>query len=187
MTTLAVATFLALLTLLAVAGIAITWIGVALSRFGGVSLSPLRAGAQPAALWVAFGVALAATGGSLYFSEVAHFTPCLLCWYQRIAMYPLVIILGVAALRGDFAVRRYVLPLSVIGGLISVYHIAVERLPTLAAGSSCSAIAPCDLKWIDVFGFITIPTMAFVAFAAIATVLFVFAQPTTPEEEEQQS
>src|SRR5207342_697395 len=75
---------------------------------------------------LAFVVALIATLGSLYLSEVAHFVPCRLCWYQRIAMYPLPIILAVGWWKRDSGVRRYALPLAVVGACISVYHVLVE-------------------------------------------------------------
>jgi disulfide bond formation protein DsbB len=125
-------------------------------------------------LWLAFGVALVATGGSLFFSEIEHFVPCKLCWFQRIAMYPLAVILGIAAWRGDVDVRRYVVPLAGIGALISLYHIGVERLPGLPTGS-CSLDAPCDLIWVERFGFVTIPVMALAAFLAIITLLVAYA------------
>ncbi|HEX7171968.1 MAG TPA: disulfide bond formation protein B [Candidatus Limnocylindria bacterium] len=136
----------------------------------------------PGALWLAVVVATVATAGSLYFSEVAGFVPCALCWYQRIAMYPLVLVLGIAALRGDVQVRRYVGPMAAIGAVISIYHIGVERLPGLPTGS-CSLEAPCDLIWVERFGFITIPVMALAGFLAILALLFACAgrgaDPTT--------
>ena len=119
-------------------------------------------------------VAGAATAGSLIYSEVYLFEPCRLCWYQRIAMYPLVVILGIAAVRGDVSVRRYVAPIAVIGAAISIWHIGVERLPGLPSGS-CSISAPCDLIWVERFGFVTIPVMALAGFLAILTLLLVYA------------
>ena len=119
-------------------------------------------------------VAATATGGSLWFSEVAGFPPCQLCWYQRIAMYPLVVVLGIAAVRRDVQIRRYAGPVAAIGALISLYHIGVERLPGLPTGS-CSLEAPCDLIWVERFGFVTIPVMALAGFLAILTLLFVYA------------
>jgi disulfide bond formation protein DsbB len=177
-----VATFLALLTLVAGAGVLLTLLAVGGARLGalGTGVTRVRGALQPAALWLAFGVALVATAGSLYFSEVANFTPCVLCWYQRIAMYPLVLIVGIAAVRSDFGIRRYAGALAVVGALISAYHIAVERLPGLPTGS-CSLAAPCDLIWVERFGFITIPVMALVAFAAISTALLVYGS-AKPEE-----
>lgn len=135
------------------------------------------------ALVAAFVVAALATLGSLYFSEVAHFEPCRLCWYQRIAMYPLVIILGMAAWRGDAGVRRYVVPLAAVGALIAAYHYALEWLPWLDSGV-CSAATPCTLVWFREFGFISLPYLALSAFLLIlALVSFVPARLTGDRED----
>ncbi len=77
--------------------------------------------------------------GSLYMSEVAHLIPCTDCWYQRIAMYPIAIILGIAAYRNDAKIRVYVAPLAVIGGIISIYHYLIQWFPNLE-GTSCSTV-----------------------------------------------
>ncbi len=121
----------------------------------------------PHALSVALGIATTATLGSLYFSEVAHFIPCELCWYQRIAMYPLVPILAIALWRKDFNVAPYVASVASIGGAISIYHMAVERMPALGGGA-CDPTNPCSVIWVNRFGYLTIPTMALSGFAAIA-------------------
>ena len=171
-----VSTFLAVLVLVAFGAVLLTVLLVAADRSRVLpgAMDAIRAVIGPGALWLAAVVATVAVAGSLYFSEVAGFVPCALCWYQRIAMYPLVIVLGIAAVRGDVAVRRYVGPVAVIGALISIYHIGVERLPGLPTGS-CSLDAPCDLIWVERFGFITIPVMALAAFLAILTLLFAYA------------
>jgi disulfide bond formation protein DsbB len=134
-------------------------------------------GAAPASrsgdrLWLtaAWIVPTIAMSGSLYFSEVAQYVPCVLCWYQRIAMYPLVVLLGIAALRGQAAIRPYVLALSLIGGAISAYHIMVQRIPNLPTGS-CSLDSPCTAIYVEVFGFVSIPVMAFSAFLLIAALM----------------
>ena len=119
--------------------------------------------ALPLATWIA----AVATGGSLLLSEVAGYTPCTLCWYQRIAMYPLVIVVGVAAWRRDRQVWRTALPLSAVGVIIAVWHIVIERRPAL--GGVCDPAAPCAVRWVEEFGFLTLPTMALIGFAAIAT------------------
>lgn len=126
---------------------------------------------REAALPLAWLVALVATLGSLYYSEVAHFIPCKLCWYQRIAMYPLVVILGTAALKRDGGVRRYVLPITAIGASVSIYHYVIERFPDLA-GSACDPTAPCTFLWVWEFHFISIPFQALSGFALIATLMF---------------
>ena len=184
MSVLVVSTFLATLALVALAASLLTLLLVLAHRTGLLpeATDALRAVIGPGALWVAAVVALTATAGSLYFSEVAGFEPCALCWYQRIAMYPLVLILGIAAARGDAAVRRYVAPIAAVGALISIYHIGVERLPGLPTGS-CSVAAPCDLIWVERFGFVTIPVMALAGFLSILTLLLVYGggHPSAPE------
>jgi len=117
------------------------------------------------ASWV---VALVATGGSLFFSEVLQYIPCELCWYQRIMMYPLAILLGVASVKKDFGMSRYAFILSVIGGSISFYHYLIQKVPALhELGSSCGII-PCHTDYINWLGFITIPFLALIAFILIA-------------------
>jgi disulfide bond formation protein DsbB len=169
----AVVLFLALLTVSAQAALAVA-AGLALAarrwpaaaRLG----RALRDEAAPQALTLAWLVALVATAGSLFLSEVAHFVPCVLCWYQRIAMYPLAIVLGVAAWRHDAGVRAYALPLAVVGLLIAAYHTLLERFPSLDSGA-CDPAMPCTMTWIWELGYITIPVMAATAFALVAVLL----------------
>lgn len=125
-------------------------------------------------LWIAFAIALAATLGSLFFSEYSDFIPCRLCWLQRIAMYPLVIILLVGAIRRDRAAVYYALPFPIIGLIIGGYHKYIEIHPE-AESAGCKIGAPCATKWIEEFGFVTIPVLALSAFAAIL-VLLLFAR-----------
>ena len=119
------------------------------------------------ALPLATAIAATATGGSLLLSEVAGYLPCVLCWYQRIAMYPLVLILGIAAVRGDREVWRTAVPLSAIGAGIAVWHILLEQNP--GWGGPCDDAAPCTILWVEELGFLTLPTMALIAFVAIST------------------
>ena len=168
-----VATLFALLTVLAdIVVISLAVLAVA----GRVGASELKRTVwetlEPSALWLAFLVALTATLGSLYLSEIAHFVPCTLCWYQRIAMYPLVPILGIAAWHRDVGVARYAVPLAAIGAVVSIYHYQLERFPSQAS-VSCSAEAPCTVVWIWKFHFVSIPFMALSGFALIVTLLLV--------------
>jgi disulfide bond formation protein DsbB len=126
----------------------------------------------PNALSLAWFVALLATAGSLYFSEVAGFTPCTLCWYQRIAMYPLVVVLAIGAARRERAAAWYGGALAGIGALIAAYHVALEWVPSLDTGA-CDATTPCTLVWFRVFGFISLPTLALTAFLLILSLLAV--------------
>lgn len=125
-----------------------------------------------AELWLAFGVATTATLGSLYLSEIVHLIPCTYCWYQRIAMYPLVIILGIAAWRKDHGIRVYAATLATIGAVIAGYHRLIQAFPDLG-GSACSSGVPCTAAYFTLFGFVTIPYMALSAFALILALLYV--------------
>lgn len=118
-------------------------------------------------LGLGFGVAVVATVGSLYYSEVADFVPCELCWYQRICMYPLVVVLGIGWLRRDATAAWYALPLAIVGGSISTYHMLVERYPSLGEGLSCSLEAPCTVPYFREFGWVTLAVMALAGFLAI--------------------
>ncbi len=165
--------FFSLLAVLAGVG-AIALVVLALAAAAGNG-GAARAGAAigEAGVWLAFLVALTATLGSLYFSEVADFIPCRLCWFQRIAMYPLAAILLVGAIRRDRGVRWYVAPLAAIGALISGYHYLIEWRPELDTGT-CELFGPsCTAFWFREFGFITLAFMALVGFLTILALLFV--------------
>jgi hypothetical protein len=130
------------------------------------------------ALRLATSIAVVATAGSLFLSEVAGYLPCTLCWYQRIAMYPLVVVLGVATWRRDREVWRTALPLSLVGAGIAVWHILIERYPQW--GGACDVTAPCSLRWVEELGFLTIPTMALFGFVAIAALSLAARDPEAP-------
>lgn len=129
--------------------------------------------------WIA---SLIATIGSLYFSEVMHFIPCTLCWYQRIFMYPLAIILGIAVYRNDKGIYKYVLPLSIIGILISGYHTLLQKIPYLQQFEMCTSGVPCSKDYINWLGFITIPLLALIAFIIITISLIILARSQKEEE-----
>ncbi len=115
-------------------------------------------------------VAAVATLGSLYFSEVAHYVPCRLCWFQRVAMYPIAVIALVGLIRRDRGARWYFLPLAVIGLVISSYHYLIEWKPSLDTGS-CALFGPaCTDIWFRSFGFVTLAFMALCGFAFIIVV-----------------
>jgi len=129
-------------------------------------------------LWLVFLVSAIATGGSLFFSEIAGFVPCELCWYQRICMYPLSIITLLAALANDRRVARYLLPLPVVGAGVSVYHLLIEN-GVVKQGQTCLLSAPggCATKWIEEFGYVTIPVLALTGFALCFAFLLLAALP----------
>ncbi len=135
--------------------------------------SQVTAVVREQALPVAAAIATTATLGSLWYSEVAGFVPCELCWYQRIAMYPLAVVLVVAAVRRDDAIVPYARVLAGIGLAISTWHVAVQRVPSLSGASTCSTDVPCSAIWVDVFGLLTIPTMAACGFLAVLVLLSV--------------
>ena len=120
-------------------------------------------------LWAAFVVAAIATGGSLFFSQVAHYLPCELCWYQRICMYPLSILTLLMAWRGDNRAARYLLPLPVVGAGTSIYHMLLEHHVIAEPGACTLTGGGCTANWIALhsFGYLTIPTLALTAFLLI--------------------
>jgi disulfide bond formation protein DsbB len=183
MSTETVELFYAILAILAFAFVAIVVVlrVVALASDGARSaLEAIGAVIEPNAIGFAFVVATLATIGSLFFSEVAHFDPCRLCWYQRIAMYPLVVILGIAAVRRDHGIAIYAKALAAIGALISAYHVALEWIPALDTGA-CGTGPACSVVWFRVFGVISLPTLALAAFLLIITLLSLHG----PELEEE--
>ena len=132
-----------------------------------------------AAAWI---VAALAMAGSLWFSDVAKFTPCTLCWYQRIAMYPLVIILGMAIVRRERRAPTGTVALATIGAVIAAYHVTLEWIPSLDTGA-CAVSAPCTLVWFRAYGVFSMPTLALTAFLLILTLLLIRA----PEEPDRGS
>jgi disulfide bond formation protein DsbB len=141
-------------------------------------MSPMQTQSTPLdrnALLLAFAwlVALVATLGSLYYSEVRNFIPCTLCWYQRIAMYPLVLILGLATWRNDVHIRPYALTLSLMGLFWSSYHLLELWVPGLAP-NVCKGPIPCNVEYIPSF---PIPLQAGIAFLLISLALFLL-RPT---------
>lgn len=119
------------------------------------------------ALYVALAAAWIATVGSLYFSEVRGLVPCALCWYQRILMYPLALIIAVGLLRRDRGVPAYILPLSVAGIVVATYHYLVQAR-VFDHSIACEQGVPCAARYINWFGFVTIPLLALVAFAVVS-------------------
>lgn len=123
-------------------------------------------------LYVAWVVSLVAMFGSLYFSEMKGYIPCELCWYQRILMYPLTILLGIATFQNDNTVKKFVLPLALIGGSISFMHYLEQKIPGFGGIKPCVSGVPCNTEYINWFGFVTIPFLALMAFVIIAVCMF---------------
>lgn len=163
--------FAALLALFALGGAAVLLVA---KTIGGRSKLATRLVADVGRLSLVLAtlVASAATAGSLYFSEIADFVPCRLCWFQRICMYPLVAVLGIAAWRRDQGARWYCLPLLVAGGSISTYHYIIEWKPSWGE-SACGVGPSCTDVWFRELGFVTLAFMALAGFVAITVLLFV--------------
>ncbi|WP_313800266.1 disulfide oxidoreductase [Cytobacillus sp.] len=129
-------------------------------------------------LYVSWLASIIATLGSLYFSEIRGFIPCEFCWYQRILMYPLVLILGIGTFQNDFSVKKFVLPMALIGWFISFYHYLLQKVPGLAEIKPCANGVPCSAQYINWFGFITIPFLALMAFSIIIVLMFLLKKPS---------
>ena len=114
--------------------------------------------------------ALTAMLGSLYYSEVAGFIPCTLCWYQRILMYPLTLIILVGILKRDEFLPNYVLPFSILGIALSGYHYLIQ-LGVIGHSAACSSGVPCSGRYVNYLGFITIPFMALTAFILVTAII----------------
>ena len=162
--------FIVTLAVLGVIGqvVAVALVLIGVLWLGGVRapLEVLRSAIWGYELWLVFVVAAVATAGSLFFSEIAHFVPCELCWYQRICMYPLSITTLLAALANDRRAARYLLPLPLVGAGVSIYHLLVEN-GVVHQTQACLLSAPggCAVKWMNEFGHVTIPALALTAFA----------------------
>lgn len=114
--------------------------------------------------WV---ISIAATFGSLYMSEIMKFVPCNLCWYQRILMYPLVILFGFGFFTKDKNILKYTYPMILIGNIMSFYHYGIQKLGFYHPMNVCSNGISCSGIYIQWFGFVTIPLLSFIAFTIL--------------------
>lgn len=128
--------------------------------------APLRAWLTAHGQKAMFAVAATAMAGSLYYSEVVHFTPCEFCWFQRIAMYPLAVLLGVALAARDRFPAKYVVALAGTGFVISVYHYQLQLFPEQAQLCTGEAVS-CTVRFVEEFGFVSIPFMAGASFLTV--------------------
>lgn len=182
MTVQSMSTLFAMTALAADAAVLVLVAGRLLGRRAPLLADLVRWSADRALLFGAI-IAAVSMAGSLYYSEIAEFIPCKYCWYQRIAMYPLVVILGFAAVRRDYFSRLPALTLAVIGFGWSVRHWTVQQWPS--SGGSCSVTVPCSTPYVDKFGFLTIPWMAGSAFLLIITLLSMSALTDRDSYEDQ--
>jgi disulfide bond formation protein DsbB len=123
--------------------------------------------------YLAWAVALVSMLGSLYFSEIKNYAPCILCWYQRIAMYPLVAIIGVGILRRDRSMWTYALPLSIIGAGIALYHNLLQWKIIPEQLAPCTQGISCVTRNVIALNFVTIPLLSLAAFSLITVLMFI--------------
>jgi len=116
-------------------------------------------------------VAAASTLGALFFGEVMQLPPCTLCWYQRIFMFPLTLILPLGLFPLDRKVLRYGFALAVPGGLVAVFHLLLVAGLIPESIKPCTQGVPCSETVIVWFGFLTIPLLSAVAFGTIIALL----------------
>lgn len=148
-------------------------IGALVRRFGAPdAFAEARYQVGRVALPLAWIVALVTTVGSLYYSKVQGYAPCELCWYQRICLYPWSVILAIAAWRRDASIKVYAVPVLCIGVVISAYHSWIQWFPPASGTSFCTTDTPCTLKYVDQFGFVTLPFMALSAAVFMIALLF---------------
>lgn len=136
-------------------------------------------------LYAALLVAWVAMMGSLYFSEVAGYVPCTLCWYQRILMYPLAAILAIGLLRRDSHLPYLVLPFTLVGEGIAGYHYLLQKTEIFGRVATCSSGIPCTTTWINWFGFVTIAFLAMIGFLLITIFMllaFYYTDEPVPSE-----
>lgn len=155
---------LAILTVIGQAGALVIVLALVRRKHSAWAEKLLR---QIRARWLLFSfiIVLGAFFGSLFYSEIAGFPPCSLCWYQRIFIYPQIILLGGALLWRDRAIARYILPLSIIGTVIALYNSYLQYggSPLIPCGTDPTAI-DCAQRLIFEFGYITLPLMSLTAF-----------------------
>ncbi|HKJ13317.1 disulfide bond formation protein B [Thermodesulfobacteriota bacterium] len=117
--------------------------------------------------------------GSLFFSYVMEFAPCVLCWYQRIFLFPLVIILAVGLFPIDKSVVKYALPLAIAGWLTAAYHNLLYAGIVPESIQPCSQGVSCTEEYIDLFGFLSIPMLSLLSFSTIIALLIILKMRTT--------
>lgn len=130
-------------------------------------------------LFLTWIIVTAATLGSLFFSHVMEFAPCVLCWYQRICLFPLVIILATGLFPLDKRVVSYALPLAITGWVTAFYHNLLYSGIIPQELQPCSQGVSCTEKYIDLFGFLTIPMLSLLGFSTIITLLFLLKKRTS--------
>lgn len=132
----------------------------------------MKQGKKQNLLFLSWLIACIAMMGSLFFSEVMQFPPCVLCWYQRIAMYPLVIIFLVGAVKSESTAFWYASPFVGMGWLIALYHNLLHYKIVPESASPCIQGVPCSTVYINWLGFLTIPMLSMIAFTILGVTMF---------------
>ena len=145
-------------------------------------LDPVYRFCKKHAIFMAFIVALAASSGSLFFSEVLKFVPCRLCWFQRIFMYPQALLLGLAVYYKDDKIRKYIIPMCLIGGSISAYNYYLQLYPPNILACSLNSVDSCSQRIFMLYGYITFAVMAFTASALILTLMLLHKYYPAPNK-----
>lgn len=140
---------------------------------------------ERSSLYAALLVAWVATLGSLYFSEIAGFVPCTLCWYQRVLMYPLSLVLAIGLIRRDENLPILVLPISLLGLGFATYHYLLEKTDIFGTATVCQMGVSCVIPWINWFGFITIPFLSLVGFLMITVLSGIALNAGEPQFDEK--
>lgn len=163
-------TFFAMLGLACWAGVVVIAVAMLIARVRPDSAAgTLVDGLRGIALWLGWLISTVTMLGSLYYSDVAHYVPCELCWYQRICIYPFSVVLLVAAVRRDRGIWRYALPVAVIGMVIAAYHTQLQAFPDQQ--SFCSLVNPCTIRYMWEFGFVSLPFLALAALTFVALMM----------------
>lgn len=131
-------------------------------------------------LFLCWLLATIATMGSLFFSQVMEFAPCVLCWYQRIFLFPLVIILATGLFSFEKSVVKYALPLAMAGWLTALYHNLLYTGIIPESIQPCTQGVSCTEEYLDLFGFLTIPMLSLLSFLAIIALLFILKRRMAP-------
>ncbi|MED4219522.1 disulfide oxidoreductase [Priestia megaterium] len=129
-------------------------------------------------LFNSWAIAVLATGGSLFFSEILKYQPCNLCWYQRILMYPLVLLLGIMLIKKKYHHIFYVIPFTLIGMFFSLYHYGIQKFNL--SNLSCGRVS-CNEEYINIFNFITFPFLSFLSFSIILILSLVLSNKIRKE------
>lgn len=146
----------------------------------GTTRTEKQANADWAILFVCWLIAGISTLGSLFFSDVMGYAPCVLCWYQRIFIYPLVLIFGAGLFSFDAGVIKYSLPLAVAGWFVALYHTLLYSGIIPKSIQPCSEGVSCTEKYIELFGFLSIPLLSLLSFTAIIILLFILKRRIVP-------